>query len=151
MALLLASLGLVQVPFVVASPLITSIVSNPLTGVAIDGYDPVSYFTDPEPLPGRRDFEYIWGGVPWYFATAANRDVFIRAPEVYAPQFGGYCAMSLSRGYLSKGNPRIHLLLGQRLYFFFSIANREAFLLEPDAALAEGEKSWPQLVANLSR
>ena len=77
-----------------ADRVVTAIVTDPLTGVAIDGYDPVTYFTEPEPQPGKPDFEYYWGGVPWYFASAANRDVFMRAPEVYAPQYGGHCEMA---------------------------------------------------------
>ena len=87
----------------------TTIVTDPLTGVAIDGYDAVSYFIDAEPQPGKPDFEYDWQGVPWYFDSAANRDVFMRNPDVYAPQFGGHCVTSLSRGYLSDGKPRLYL------------------------------------------
>ena len=92
---------------VVAAPadgLLSTIVTDPLTGVAIDGYDPVTYFTDSEPRLGKPDFEYDWAGVPWYFVSAANRDVFMRNPTVYAPQFGGHCLMSLARGYLHGGS-----------------------------------------------
>ena len=81
----LSSVAGVVLPAAAAS-LVTDIVTDPLTGVAIDGYDPVSYFTETEPQQGKPDFEYDWGGVPWYFATAANRDVFMRAPDIYAPQ-----------------------------------------------------------------
>src|ERR1044071_6233089 len=77
-----------------AQAVIDTIVTDPLTGVAIEGYDAVSYFTEPAPLPGLPDYEYYWGGVPWYFASAANRDVFVRNPEIYAPQYGGHCEMS---------------------------------------------------------
>lgn len=132
-----------------AGGIVTNIVTNPLTGVAIDGFDPVSYFTDPDPQPGRSDFEYDWGGVPWYFASAANRDEFKRAPSVYAPQFGGYGAMSLARGYLSDGNPRIYLITAQRLYLFYSNGNRDAFLLAPSEALKGGFANWPQLAKGL--
>src|SRR5690606_21608313 len=93
-----------------AASVVTTIVSDPLTGVAIDGYDPVSYFTGSEPQLGKRDFEYEWGGVPWYFVSAANRDAFARNPDVYAPQYGGHCLMALSRGYLSDGKPRLYAI-----------------------------------------
>ena len=101
-----------------AGSLVTSIVTDPLTGVAIDGFDPVSYFTGTEHVQGLPDYGYEWGGVPWYFANAANRDIFIRAPEVYAPQFGGHCLMSLSRGYLSDGKPRLYDIEAMKLYVF---------------------------------
>lgn len=132
-----------------AQSLVTRIVTDPLTGVAIDGYDVVTYFTEPEPLPGSPEYEYYWGGVPWYFVSAANRDVFMRAPDVYAPQHGGYCEMSLARGYLSDGKPRIYIIDKARLYLFYSAANREAFLLSPDEALMQAEANWPALSASL--
>lgn len=125
------------------------IVTDPLSGVAIDGYDPVSYFTDAEPVVGKPDYEFYWHGVPWYFASAANRDVFMRAPEVYAPQYGGHCQMSLARGYLSDGNPRIFAIYDSRLYLFYSMDNRDAFLRAPAAAAQSAETNWPNLARTL--
>jgi YHS domain-containing protein len=132
-----------------ASGLVSLFVTNPLTGVALDGMDPVSYFTETDPEAGRPDFEYDWSGVPWYFATAANRDVFMRSPEVYAPQFGGHGTMSLSRGYLSDGNPQIYLVIASRLYLFYSTANRDAFLLAPGPAIKGAETHWAELSKQL--
>jgi len=133
-----------------ADGLVTTIVTDPLTGVAIDGYDPVSYFIAPDPQQGVSDYEYDWGGVPWYFQSAANRDVFARNPEVYAPQFGGHCLMSLSRGYLSDGKPRLYVVDGLKLYFFYSSANRDAFLLSKVPAIAAAAKNWPVLLKSLT-
>jgi len=132
-----------------ADGLVTTIVTDPLTGIAIDGYDPVSYFTDPEPAQGLPDYEYDWGGVPWYFESAANRDVFMRNPEVYAPQYGGHCLMSLSRGFLSDGQPRLYAIDGLKLYFFYSTANRDAFLLSREAAIKQATANWPGLEKDL--
>jgi YHS domain-containing protein len=133
-----------------AAALVTAIVTDPLTGVALEGYDPVSYFTEPDPVPGLPDFEYQWGGVPWYFATAANRDVFMRNPEIYAPQFGGHCATSLSRGYLSDGKPRLYAIVGMKLYLFYSVANREAFFQSEETSLRSAESGWMQLKGTLT-
>jgi YHS domain-containing protein len=148
-ALLAAALLAWPVPAGAAS-VVTTIVTDPLTGVAIDGYDPVTYFTEAEPQPGKSDYEYYWGGVPWYFANAANRDVFIRAPEVYAPQHGGHCEMSLARGYLSDGKPRIYVVAGRKLYLFYSTANRDAFMLARDDAVKKAETNWPRFETELA-
>lgn len=126
-------------------------IAHPLTGVAIEGYDPVSFFTEGEPQRGSAQHEFFWAGRPWYFANAANRDVFMRAPEVYAPRLGGHCAMSLSRGYLSEGDPRLYAVHGQRLYLFYSVGNREAFLLAPAETSAQAEARWVELRADLPR
>ncbi len=133
-----------------AQSVVTLYVTDPLTGIGIYGMDPVSYFTEPEPLQGRGDFEYIWQNVPWHFANAANRDIFKGAPEIYAPQFGGHGAMGMARGYVSDSNPAIYIVFKQRLYFFYSAANREAFLLAPDAAAIAAEANWAELSKNLS-
>jgi YHS domain-containing protein len=133
-----------------AASLVTTVVTDPLTGIAIGGYDPVSYFTEREPQMGRGDFEHVWAGVPWHFASAANLEVFRRSPEIYAPQYGGHGAMGVARGFLSQGNPRIYTVFKQRLFFFYSPANREAFLLTPDQAALDGEANWQSLSGQLS-
>jgi YHS domain-containing protein len=133
-----------------AESVVTAIVTDPLTGVALEGYDPVSYFIDAEPRMGMADYEYYWGGVPWYFVSAANRDVFMRAPEVYAPQHGGHCVMSLARGFLSDGQPRVFVIEKMKLYLFYSAANREAFLLAKQDALDDAETHWAELAKDLS-
>ena len=123
----------------------TPVVTDPLTGVAIDGYDAVTYFIEPEPRLGAPDYEYVWNGVSWYFASAANRDVFARNPEVYAPQYGGHCLMSLSRGYLSDGKPRLYVVDALKLYFFYSTANRDAFLMSRSDTLGKAASEWERL------
>ncbi|KRA41653.1 YHS domain-containing (seleno)protein [Devosia sp. Root635] len=133
-----------------AQSVVTLIVTDPLTGIGIYGMDPVSYFTEPEPLQGRGDFEFIWNNVPWNFATAANRDIFKTAPEIYAPQFGGHGAMGVARGYVSDSDPAMYFVFKQRLYLFYSAANREAFILSPDEAAIEAEANWPGLSKGLS-
>jgi YHS domain-containing protein len=132
-----------------AESVVTTIVTDPLTGVALEGYDAVTFFTEPQPQLGKPDYEYYWGGVPWYFVSAANRDVFSRAPDVYAPQHGGYCEMSLSRGYLSDGKPQIFVIEGVKLYLFYSAANREAFLISRKEALRKAAANWGKLSAGL--
>lgn len=133
-----------------AQSVVTLIVTDPLTGIGIYGMDPVSYFTESEPQQGRGDFEFIWNNVPWHFASAANRDIFMRAPEIYAPQFGGHGAMGVARGYVADSDPRIYTVFKQRLYLFYSAANREAFLLSPDAAAQAAEEQWAKLSKSLS-
>ena len=147
--LVLAALVLAPMQPAMAAALVGRIVADPLTGVAIEGFDPVSYFTDTEPRPGVPEYTAEWGGVPWYFANAANRDVFVRNPEIYAPQFGGHCATSLARGYLSDGKPRLFLIRKLKLYFFYSIANREAFLASERSLTSGAVKNWPGLEQTL--
>ena len=136
--------------FALVSNLNLSIVTDPLTGVAIEGYDPVSYYTADVPQKGEPGYEYDWHGVPWYFASAANRDEFISNPEVYAPRFGGHGAMSLARGFLSDGNPHIYIVFRNRLYLFYSAGNRDAFIMSGNPIIARAEESWKKLSPSLA-
>ena len=129
---------------------VENIVTDPLTGVAIDGYDAVSYFISPQPQEGKPDFEYSWGGVSWYFVSAANRDIFALNPTIYAPQFGGHCTTSLSRGYLSDGKPRLFVIEALKLYFFYSTANRDAFLLSKGGTISRAVENWAYLSKGLA-
>jgi enamine deaminase RidA (YjgF/YER057c/UK114 family) len=61
--------------------------------LSISGYDPVAYFTDGKPVQGKADLEYLWHRSRWRFASSEHRDLFIKDPEHYAPQYDGYCAM----------------------------------------------------------
>ena len=132
-----------------AQSVANTVVTDPLTGVALDGYDPVTYFIEPRPQQGSADYVHYWSGVPWYFVSAANRDIFARAPEVYAPRYGGYCEMSLARGFLSDGKPQFYVIDRMKLYLFYSAANREAFLISREEAIADAEQHWADLSKDL--
>ena len=68
--------------------------------LSISGYDPVAYFTVGKPVRGKAEFEYVWHKMRWRFASAEHRDLFIKDPERYAPQYDGYCALgaAIERG-----------------------------------------------------
>src|SRR5262249_3036345 len=71
---------------------------NRYSGLAIEGFDPVAYFTDDRPIRGLPDFEAAEGGAVWRFQNAGNRDAFAANPEIYGPQFGGYDPIDIARG-----------------------------------------------------
>ena len=84
------------------------------SGAAIDGTDPVAYFTDGRAVEGSKIFTMKWRGATWRFASAENLATFKAAPEKYAPQYGGYCAWAVRRllclgrepGLFSENRPR---------------------------------------------
>jgi hypothetical protein len=66
--------------------------------LSISGYDSVAYFTDGKPVQGKAEIEYLWHKLRWRFASEAHRELFVKDPERYAPQYDGYCAMGVSNG-----------------------------------------------------
>lgn len=104
-------------------------VPDPMTGYAIGGHDPVSFFVDGYPRKGRRQFEYKWGGAEWIFVNEGNLAAFQRDPDAYAPLFAGCGGYALSEGYSTAGNPFIYAIVEGRLVFFHSVVNRFLFIV----------------------
>ncbi|CAM5461375.1 YHS domain protein OS=Afipia felis OX=1035 GN=BN961_02594 PE=4 SV=1 [Afipia felis] len=125
------------------------VVSNHYTGLAIDGYDPVGYFLQSRPVPGKAGIETYQGGAIWRFSGERERDIFLSAPDIYGPQFGGYDPLDLAAGRIVAGQPLIWLVFGQRLYLFSRIENRDAFAADP-SKLAGAIEKWPALSGRLA-
>ena len=120
------------------------------SGLAIDGYDPVAFFTDGKPLAGKADFELHYGGAVWRFRNIGNREAFVARPDIYMPQFGGYDPTGVARGVAVPGNPNLWQISGQRLFLFYDLTRLQKFTADPDQALAEAERSWPAVMSTLS-
>ena len=130
-------------------PRIPKVFADPLTGLALGGLDPVAFFTNGRPIEGRQELELDWRGAAWRFANEGNQAAFRDAPEIYAPRFSGYCAFQLGRGFLAEAAPNIWVIYRDRLYLFLSPAQRAAFMLDPDGAVAKAEAAWPALSRQL--
>ena len=84
-------------------------------GVAIDGYDPIAYFTNDDAVRGSADFAHEWSGATWHFASAANAEQFAKDPTKYAPQFGGRCAFGASLGKEADASPESWRIIDGKL------------------------------------
>jgi hypothetical protein len=127
------------------------VVVNRYSGLAIEGYDPVAYFTDSMAMLGLPEFETSEAGAVWRFRNEGNRASFVAHPEIYGPQFGGYDPVDLGRGVTYAGNPRFWLVKGKRLYLFGREENREAFDADPQRFLKDAEARWPALQEDLAQ
>ena len=123
-------------------------VVDELSGAALDGYDPVSYFLGGGPQPGRPEYELVWSGVAWRFASPANREAFRRDPETYAPRFGGYDAEAVARGLTVRANPWLSVVRSDGLYLFRSDHDMARFVADPRIAQRAAER-WASLKSGL--
>jgi hypothetical protein len=120
--------------------------TNGRGGPAIGGYDPVAYVTAQRPIEGSPQFELRWNGATWRFASAQNRDLFAASPDAYAPQFGGYCAYAVSRGYTATIDPQAWKIVKGKLYLNYSKRVQRRWEEDIPGNIARGEKNWPSLV-----
>ena len=119
------------------------IYSGILSTTAVGGYDPVAYFTEGKPVQGKRDITFAWKGMTWRFASEQNRELFKARPEAYAPQYRGYCAWAVSRGYTAKGDPRHWKVVDGRLYLNYDAGVQKDWEKDVPGNIARGDKHWP--------
>lgn len=111
-------------------------------GVALSGYDAVSYFGQDGPTEGSPEHALRWRGVLWYFATDAALDRFEMNPDGFAPQFGGYCAVSLADGKTEGGVPTLFLIRDGKLYLARDAADLTALRERFAEVVAAAEQNW---------
>jgi hypothetical protein len=121
------------------------------SGLAISGFDPVTYFTDAQALPGKGEFEQEVAGTVWRFRNAGNRAAFMADPEVYTPRYGGYDPIDVGRGVAVAGNPLLWVIDGERLYFFYRAETRKEFVQDRDRIVSTADRVWPSVLRQLVR
>ena len=114
-------------------------------GIAINGYDPVAYFTQSKALKGDPKYQTEWMGVKWYFAGAGDLEFFKSNPEKYAPQYGGNCAWAVSQGSLAHGNPIVWKIVDGKLYLNFNKPVQASWEKDAAGLIKKADANWPGL------
>jgi hypothetical protein len=120
------------------------------SGLAIMGFDPLSYFVDGQPQRGRPDLEYSFAGATWRFRNEGNRAAFIRSPERYMPRYGGYDPVGVARGAAVAGNPNLWIVADGQLCLFYSKAALDDFFGNAEQINARAEHMWPIVLRTLA-
>lgn len=89
--------------------------------VAIQGFDPVAYFTQKKAVKGKTIFATIYEGVSYNFSSQTNKDLFLKNPTNYEPQYGGWCAYAMgSSGEKVDVNPETFKIIDGKLYLYYN-------------------------------
>jgi YHS domain-containing protein len=121
------------------------------SGVAIQGYDPVAFFTQNKPVKGISQFQSAYKGATYYFASAEDKAAFEAAPAKYEPQFGGYCAYGVSQGHLAPVKIEAFQIVEGRLLMQYDIDVKNTFNKDQSGNLNKADKNWPGLVDKKGR
>lgn len=94
---------------------------NLAKGLALQGYDPVSYFTDTEPREGDKKYSVIYNGATYYFFSEKNQAAFRKNPSQYIPAYGGWCAYAMgAKGEKVAIDPETYKIVNGQLYLFYN-------------------------------
>jgi len=99
--------------------------------VAIKGYDPVAYFEPGRPTMGSDSIFYEFDGTRYLFSSQKNRDLFVKNPDRYAPQFTGLCAANLAQGRRVEADPTAFVVREGKLYLFQTQKGAERAKTDP--------------------
>ena len=117
------------------------------TGVAIQGYDPVGFFTDHQPVKGNPKYVTKRDGAIYFFASKEHKELFAQDPAKYEPAFGGYCAYGVSRNKLVEIDVEASQVVDGKLLLQYSKGVRDDFNQDVKGNLAKADANWPALLA----
>lgn len=107
---------------------------------AIQGYDPVAYFTQKKAVKGKSSIATTYDGVIYYFSSQAHKGVFLENPSGYEPQYGGWCAYAMgASGEKVEVDPDTFKIIDGKLHLFYN------------AFFNNTLKSWNKDEANLKK
>lgn len=112
---------------------------------AIQGYDPVAYFTDSKPVKGNPENVLEWEGANWYFSSQDNLDKFQDDPERYAPQYGGFCAYGVANGYKVKTEPEAWAIVEGKLYLNYDLKVQKQWNADREGLIRKANENWVKL------
>jgi hypothetical protein len=115
----------------------------------LEGHDAVAYFTDNAAVRGDPAIQLTWAGLTWRFASTANRDAFQKAPEQFAPQFGGFCSNGINYAipWGGGGGPDSWRIYRGKLYVFGGRSARDHFEIETELNLQRAHQYWDDEVS----
>lgn len=114
-------------------------------GLAIGGYDPVAFFLENKPVLGSSAFTLEWKNATWRFSNQQNLDSFLRAPESYAPQYGGYCAYGMADGHKAPTQPDTWTIVEGKLYFNYNQKVKQLWNKDIPGFILKANENWPKI------
>jgi YHS domain-containing protein len=139
----LATLPLVQPGELTAQKVL---VNTDTDRLALQGYDPVAFFTQQRPVPGLAAITAEYGGALYRFSSAEHRTLFEQDPMKYEPAFGGYCAYAVSQGGIAPVDVTTFQFIEGRLVLNKNPEVLELFNRERDARYRKATANWPGIV-----
>ena len=115
-------------------------------GVALEGYDPVSYFAEGKPAKGDKQMEATFNAALYHFVSQEHRATFEKYPTKYAPAYGGFCGYAASVGKVRPANPLIWSFVDGQLIVQHTKGADELWQKDVTGNKAKADKYWPLLV-----
>jgi YHS domain-containing protein len=133
--------GLAVAPAAAAGP----DVNATITGLALRGYDPVSYFTEGKPIQGDYRITARYNDATYRFASQEDKHLFETNPVKYLPQYGGFCAFGAAQGVKVDGDPAVWKIVDDKLYLNLAPPVFDRWSEDIPGYVKSANTNWPSL------
>jgi hypothetical protein len=113
--------------------------------LALKGYDPVSYFTEGRPEQGSAEYQAAFDDATYWFKNAEHRAMFVADPDHYAPQFRGFCTVTLTHGQKYEADPEAWTIADGKLYVFGDKQVMPLFKQQTASIIEKASDNWAKL------
>jgi len=117
-------------------------VNTTVNDVDIHGYDAVSYFTQSKAVKGSQQYTATYKSAIYQFSSENNRNKFRMDPEMFAPQFGGFCAMGVALNKKLDSDPTAWKVVDGKLYLNLNHAVQKKWLSDVPTHLETANRVW---------
>lgn len=118
---------------------------NLKNNIALQGYDPVAYFESDKAIEGKKEITAKFNDATYQFASENNKDLFLKNPSHYEPQFGGFCAYGLSEGYEAPIQPEAFTIVDNKLYLNYNLKVKGIWSKERAARIEKANVNWEKI------
>jgi YHS domain-containing protein len=113
-----------------------------LNNVILKGYDPVAYFNQGKAVMGNPSIRSTYNGATYLFASRQDKAEFDKSPAKFEPQYGGYCAYSMSQGRRHDIDPKAFHIYKGKLYVCGTPEQMKQFSANIDTNIAKADQNW---------
>ena len=113
-----------------------------LNNVILKGYDPVAYFNQGKAVMGNPLITSRYHGATYLFASREDKAEFDKSPAKFEPQYGGYCAYSMSKGERHNIDPKAFHIYKGKLYVCETPEQMKKFSANIDAYVSKADQNW---------
>ncbi|MBL0926669.1 MAG: redoxin domain-containing protein [Phycisphaerales bacterium] len=124
--------------------------SNLEKGLALKGYDPVSYLADGRAEEGKDAIHSSFKGITYRFASESHRAAFNTEPDKYVPAYGGWCATAMAEGRKVEIDPKSFKVTNGRVFVFYKGLWGNAindWNKDEPGLTTQADERWSKLVA----
>lgn len=113
---------------------------------AVSGFDTVAYFIEGKAIKGKKEFQTEYMGAEWRFSSEENLNRFLKEPDKYRPQYGGYCSWAVARGYTASGDPEEWKIVDGKLYLNYDASVKAKWEADIPGFIASANEKFPELI-----